>query len=150
MEAPAAGAVYQWVGLPNQTPDNPIVRIDSLSASCTLEAAVLDDFCVEVRTVSIPLADFVAAVELGCLIPQRMVAVKDLMARDQIRLGRPYLRDGVGWAIEVVYSIEAKPDLNCLRVYFDDSAPIDFQPDDQVILHRRPSYEDRISYGDGV
>lgn len=136
--APKSGDTYMWVGLPGQPAlADPVIRVDSLSADGRLQTMILDEFMSPVWAGSMPLSDFVAAVDLGYLVKMTEIRIGDLQPGDRIRLGK-YRNEGPRWMIEVVHSIVPEPRANGLRVYFVDSAPIDFDPDDLVILHHRP------------
>lgn len=136
--APRSGDLYAWVGLPGQ-PDSSSawIRVDSLDARGQLQTTLLDAFSNVTGLSAIPLADFVAAVDLGYLERLERIAVSKLQTGDQVRLGI-YRSTGQRWAIEVVHSVEAAAQDNVLRIYFVDSDPIDFDdPDAGVFLHRR-------------
>lgn len=68
MSRPKSGTVYEWDGLPGQASTDRLIRVDSLTAACTVNAAILaDPYEDPVALVTIGLADLEAAIRLGYL-----------------------------------------------------------------------------------
>lgn len=71
MMRPAAGQVYRWVGLPGQYETERLIRLDSTTATCAVNAAILDadnPDATPVDLVTIGISDLVAAITLGHLV----------------------------------------------------------------------------------
>jgi hypothetical protein len=64
-----SGMVLRWVGLPGQYDNENYIRIDSLTASCKVNACIVSPDGDPLTLIGIQAADFVVAVEQGWLVP---------------------------------------------------------------------------------
>jgi hypothetical protein len=65
----SSGDVFEWRGIPGQYATERFIRIDSMSARCGVEAAILYDPDVDpLELTSIGLADLEVAIRLGFLV----------------------------------------------------------------------------------
>lgn len=64
-----SGQKYRWVGLPGQYENTALIQVDSLMASCKINARIVEEGIEEaVSLISIHAADLVTAVEQGWLV----------------------------------------------------------------------------------
>ena len=61
-----AGATYEWIGLPGQERPDAVIEINSMTASCCINATILR-IGERPHLVTIALSDLVAAMSIGAL-----------------------------------------------------------------------------------